>query len=50
VRDHVIRAVGPIARPERVRRPRAGERDEVDDDEVVEEEEPLEPDPDPDDY
>ena len=33
-----------------VRAARAGERDEVDDDEVVEEEEPLEPDPDPDDY
>ena len=29
---------------------RAGERDEVDDDEVVEEEEELEPDPDPDEY
>jgi hypothetical protein len=33
-----------------VRAARAGEREEVDDDEVVEEEEPLEPDPDPDDY
>ena len=33
-----------------VRAARAGERDEVDDDEVVEEEEPLEPDPGPDDY
>jgi hypothetical protein len=33
-----------------VRAARAGEREEVDDDEIVEEEEPLEPDPDPDDY
>jgi len=33
-----------------VRAARAGEREEVDDDEVVEEEESLEPDPDPDDY
>ena len=33
-----------------VRAARAGERDEVDDDEVVEEEESLEPDPDPDEY
>ena len=33
-----------------VRAARAGEREEVDDDEVVEEEEPLEPDPDPDEF
>ena len=33
-----------------VRAARAGERDEVDDDEVVEEEEELEPDPDPDEF
>ena len=33
-----------------VRAARAGERDEVDDDEVVEDEEELEPDPDPDGY
>jgi hypothetical protein len=33
-----------------VRAARAGEREEIDDDEVVEEEESLEPDPDPDDY
>jgi hypothetical protein len=33
-----------------VRAARAGERDEVDDDEIVEDEENLEPDPDPDDY
>ena len=33
-----------------VRAARAGERDDVDDDEVVEEEEELEPDPDPDEY
>ena len=33
-----------------VRAARAGERDEVDDDEVVEDEEELEPDPDPDEY
>jgi hypothetical protein len=33
-----------------VRAVRAGQRDENDDDDVVEEEETLEPDPDPDDY
>ena len=33
-----------------VRAARAGERDEVDDDEIVEEEEELEPDPDPDEF
>jgi hypothetical protein len=33
-----------------VRAALAGERDELDDDEVVEEEEELEPDPDPDEY
>jgi hypothetical protein len=33
-----------------VRAARAGEREDVDDDEVVEEEEELEPDPDPDEY